>query len=239
MHKDGSFVIRDVSPGSYTVVATVDGDAVPMMARQTLEVHRATSMDCGSRRSRRLNTRRLRVESNGKRFDPNQIYLLLEPADGDDEGLAVSGEKFSNLAHVTAGGEFVWADVPPGTYRVQMAGNSSGGNEDWFVKSTLVGGRDVNDSGLIVNGGSVILDLVVSANGAVVEGVVADSQGQPVANAVVVAVPEIGMRGNWAGIDRQSAIRRDTSVCEGFARAAIRCSRGRAWMGRLITIRSF
>ena len=44
--------------------------------------------------------------------------------------------------------------------------------------------------------GAFILDLVVSANGAVVEGVVADSQGQPVANAVVVAVPEIGMRGN-------------------------------------------
>jgi hypothetical protein len=196
MHKDGSFVIRDVSPGSYTVLATVDGSAVPMMARQTLEITssnvdglRLSPQPGGSIRGR------LRVESNGRRFDPNQIYLVLEPADGDEE-LAVPGEKFSNLAHVTADGEFVWTDVPPGTYRVQMAGNSSGANEDWFVKSTLVGGRDVNDSGLIVNGGTVILDLVVSANGAVVEGVVADSQGQPVANAVVVAVPEIGMRGN-------------------------------------------
>jgi hypothetical protein len=197
IYKDGSFVIRDVSPGSYTVLATVDGGAVPMMARQTLEVAssnvdglRLLPQPGGSIRGR------LRVESNGRRFDPNQIYLVLEPADGDDEELAVPGEKFSNLAHVTADGEFVWTDVPPGTYRVQMAGNSSGANEDWFVKSTLVGGRDVNDSGLIVNGGTVILDLVVSANGAVIEGVVADSQGQPVANAVVVAVPEIGMRGN-------------------------------------------
>jgi protocatechuate 3,4-dioxygenase beta subunit len=197
MHKDGSFVIRDVSPGSYTVLATVDGGAVPMMARQTLEVAssnvdglRLLPQPGGSIRGR------LRVESNGRRFDPNQIYLVLEPADGDDEELAVPGEKFSNLAHVTADGEFVWTDVPPGTYRVQMAGNSSGANEDWFVKSTLVGGRDVNDSGLIVNGGTVILELVVSANGAVIEGVVADSQGQPVANAAVVAVPEIGMRGN-------------------------------------------
>jgi hypothetical protein len=196
MHKDGTFVIRDISPGSYTVLATVDGSAVPMMARQTLEITssnvdglRLSPQPGGSIRGR------LRVESNGRRFDPNQIYLVLEPADGDEE-LAVPGEKFSNLAHVTADGEFVWTDVPPGTYRVQMAGNSSGANEDWFVKSTLVGGRDVNDSGLIVNGGTVILDLVVSANGAVVEGVVADSQGQPVSNAAVVAVPEIGMRGN-------------------------------------------
>src|SRR5271155_1490576 len=34
MHRDGSFEIRDVSPGSYTIVATVDNAAVPMLARQ-------------------------------------------------------------------------------------------------------------------------------------------------------------------------------------------------------------
>jgi hypothetical protein len=33
MHKDGSFVIRDVSPGSYLVLASVEGSAVPMMAQ--------------------------------------------------------------------------------------------------------------------------------------------------------------------------------------------------------------
>ena len=38
MHKDGSFEIRDVSPGAYTILATVDNVAVPMMARQSLQV---------------------------------------------------------------------------------------------------------------------------------------------------------------------------------------------------------
>jgi len=63
------------------------------------------------------------------------------------------------------------------------------------VKGLLAGGRDVNDSGINVNGGTVALDLVASTSGGIVEGVITDHQGQPVANAVVVAVPEARMRG--------------------------------------------
>src|ERR1017187_9010769 len=38
MHADGSFVIRDVAPGAYTILATVENAPVPMMARQALQV---------------------------------------------------------------------------------------------------------------------------------------------------------------------------------------------------------
>ncbi len=38
VRKDGSFVIRDVSPGAYTILATVENDSVPLMARQSLQV---------------------------------------------------------------------------------------------------------------------------------------------------------------------------------------------------------
>ena len=38
MHKDGSFVIRDVSPGSYTIMASIEGSPVPMTAQQSFEV---------------------------------------------------------------------------------------------------------------------------------------------------------------------------------------------------------
>jgi len=38
VHKDGSFEIRDVSPGAYTILATLDNVAVPMMARQSLQI---------------------------------------------------------------------------------------------------------------------------------------------------------------------------------------------------------
>jgi hypothetical protein len=196
IHKDGSFVIRDVSPGSYTVVATVEGTSVPMTARQTLEVS-STDVD-GIRLSPQPGATvhgHLRVESTGRRFEADQVYLALEPADGNDDELATAGARFSHIAHLAPDGEFLWRDVPPGNYYVQILGNGSGTNEDWFVKSLMAGGRDVSESGLNLSGGTVVLDLVASANGAVIEGVVTDSSNRPVANAIVVAVPEMRMRG--------------------------------------------
>jgi hypothetical protein len=198
MHKDGSFVIRDVSPGTYEIVATVDGSAVPMMARQSLQVGssnveglRLSPQPGGSVRGH------LRVEGkNGVPLRPDfeRTFLLLESTEvDDDEGVLGSG-KFTNLAHVAADGSFAWSDVPPGTYYVQIV-RDAGANDDWFVKALLAGGRDVNDSGINVSGGTVALDVVASTNGGRVEGVVTDHQGQPVANAVVVAVPEARMRG--------------------------------------------
>lgn len=202
MHKDGSFVIRDVSPGNYEIVASVDGSTVPMMARQPLQVGssnveglRLSPQPGGSVRGH------LRVEGkNGTpvRSDFDRTFLLLESTeDDDDEGLLGAG-KFTNLAHVAPDGSFAWGDVPPGNYYVQIV-RDAGANDDWFMKTSLAGGHDVNDSGINVNGGTVGLDLVASTNGGMVEGVITDHQGQPVANAVVVAVPEVRMR---ARVDR-------------------------------------
>jgi carboxypeptidase family protein len=197
MHKDGSFVIRDVSPGSYTILATVEGSAVPMTARQSLEVG-SSNVD-GLRLSPQAGAQvrgRLRLESKGNvtRFDPDRIFLVLQSVEGEEEeGASVVGEKFSNLSHVAQDGSFVWSDVPPGIYYLQILGNS-GANEDWFLKSVQASGRDLDESGISVNGGTVSLDLVASANGGVVDGFVTDSNGQPVANAVVVAAPEARLR---------------------------------------------
>lgn len=195
MHKDGTFVIRDVSPGSYTVLASVEGSAVPMMARQDLDVG-SNSVD-GLHLAPQpgaIVRGRLRVASNARRFDPEQMYLVLESMEGEDDEVTMAGGRFSNLAHVAANGEFLWNDVPAGTYFVQIVGNS-GANQDWWVQALQADGRDVNDSGIGVNGATVFLDMVASANGATTDGVVIDAQEKPVANAVVVAVPEIRMRG--------------------------------------------
>ncbi len=204
MHPDGSFVIRDVAPGAYTILATVENAPVPMMARQALQVVSNSVEDL------RLSPQpggwihgRLRLEGrSGGRFDPSQIFLTLRSADGDDDALSefTMGNGFSHLARVAADGTFEWKSVPPGTYYVQLAGegsapySSTGGNADWYLKSVAAGGRDVGDAGISVNGGAASLDLVASANGGVVDGVVVDSKGEPVANAVVVAIPEMRLR---------------------------------------------
>lgn len=197
MHKDGSFVIRDVSPGNYEIVATVDGSAVPMMARQPLQV--GSSNVEGLRLSPQPGGSvhgHLRVEGkNGAALRPDfeRTFLLLESTENDeDEGVLGAG-KFTNLAHVAPDGSFGWDDVPPGNYYVQIV-RDAGANDDWFVKVSLAAGRDVSDSGINVSGGMLALDLLASTNGGVVDGVITDHQGQPVANAVVVAVPEPRMR---------------------------------------------
>jgi hypothetical protein len=200
MHPDGSFVIRDVAPGAYTILATVD-TAEPMMARQSLQVvsNNVDGLRLVPQRGASIRGR-LRFESrgNGARFEPSQIFLALRPADGDDSvgsfptGLS-AGEGFSQLTHVALDGSFEWKGVPPGSYYVQLAGEG-GGNADLFLKSALAGGRDVDESGVSVNGGSILVDVLASANGAAVEGVVTDHAGAPVANAVVVAVPEARLR---------------------------------------------
>jgi hypothetical protein len=197
MHKDGSFVIHDVSPGSYTILASIEGSPVPMTARQSLQVG-STNVE-GLRLSPQPGTTmlgRMRVEPrNGAgRFDPERVFLALQSVDSEqDEGILAGRESFSNLAHVAPDGSFQWTDIPAGSYYVQVMGDTTA-NEGWFVKSVAAGGRDVNESGITVDGGTVSLDLVITANGGVVEGVVVDRKGEPVANAVVVAVPEAHMR---------------------------------------------
>jgi hypothetical protein len=197
MHKDGTFVIHDVSPGSYTILASIEGSPVPMTARQSLQVG-STNVE-GLRLSPQPGGTlqgRMRVEArNGAaRFDPDRVFLALQSADTEqDEGMLAGRESFSNLAHVARDGSFQWTEVPAGSYYVQVMGDATA-NEGWFVKSVMAGGRDVNESGITVDGGTVSLDLVISANGGVVEGVAVDRRGEPVANAVVVAVPEARMR---------------------------------------------
>ncbi len=116
----------------------------------------------------------------------------------------MGGTAFNALTHVAPDGSFEWKNVPAGNYYVQLAGGGSGAaaagvGTSWFLKSAMSDGRDVTESGLNVGGGAMSLDLLASAEGAVIDGVVADHKGEPVINAVIVAVPEPRLRGR---IDR-------------------------------------
>ena len=197
MHKDGSFVIRDVSPGSYTILASIEGSPVPMTARQSLQVG-STNVE-GLRLSPQPGTTihgRIRLEASNRasRFDRDRVFLALQSFDVEQDDVAFGArETYSTIAHVGPDGSFQWTDVPAGTYYVQVAGDGTA-NEGWFVKSASAGGADINDSGLTVSGGTMAIDLAVSANGGVVEGVVVDHKGEPLPNAIVVAVPESRLR---------------------------------------------
>jgi hypothetical protein len=102
------------------------------------------------------------------------------------------GDGFSHLTRVGPDGSFDWKNVPAGNYYVQLAEGSLG--PDWFLKSATAGNRDTEETGVSANGGQLVMDLVASANGGLVEGVVTDQKGESVANAVIVAAPEARLR---------------------------------------------
>jgi hypothetical protein len=192
MRKDGSFEIRDVSPGAYTIIATVDNVSTPMMARQSLQLTdnldgiRLTPQSGGTIRGR------VRFEGGaGVRTQASQVFLLLRPAEDSED--AVSSFGLASLtAQLNADSSFEWKDVMPNHYFIQLSEGSA--TADWFLKSVAVDGCDVSESGFNVGNGMMTLDLVASMNGASVEGVVTNATGEPVADAVVVAVPEARYR---------------------------------------------
>jgi len=65
----------------------------------------------------------------------------------------------------------------------------------YFLKSIRAGETDVLSEGLTAAGGIVPLEIVLSPDGAVVQGVVQDAESRPLLGATVVLVPLEGLRG--------------------------------------------
>ncbi len=176
VHTDGTFEIRDVSPGAYTIFATVEDAPVPMTAHQSLQL--ASSNVEGLRlvpQSGGSVVAHLRIEGpnpNEARLDATQIFLTLSPADGEDNTLAAFNiGQGVMLTHASLDGSFEWKNVPAGRYFVQISEPSDMPN--LFLKSVTAGGREAS-SGFTVNDIGTALDLVVSMNGAAIDGVVTD-----------------------------------------------------------------
>lgn len=198
VHKDGSFVIRDVAPGRYTIVASVDNAPAPMIARQSLQA--GTNSIDGVRLIPRTGATirgRLHLEGRaaGSGFGASHRSVVLRPADTEGDAVMdlIVANGFSSTAQVDADGGFQWTNVPAGSYFVVLGGRDND-EENWFVKSVSAGGGLSDISPIAVDGGQVALDITVSANGGIVEGIVTGSQGESVPDAVVVAVPEAPQR---------------------------------------------
>ncbi|HKS95415.1 MAG TPA: carboxypeptidase-like regulatory domain-containing protein, partial [Terriglobia bacterium] len=188
--KDGSFELRNVAPGNYTLMAIEDSGDKSRIARQSINVNG------GNLDSLRLNpvpgaTIHGQVRTPGRAFDFSQLTLYLEPTDGNPEALNAAARIGEDPFHVKADGAFEWKNIPAGSYYVEAASNK---HDNWIVDSVLLDGRDISDSELNVGGGVLSLTVTLSPDGATVEGAVVDEKNQPASGAVVVAVPAARFR---------------------------------------------
>ena len=211
LREGGKFEFQNVLPGSYTatllVVTGLSGGQPGMkMMRLGEPIEVSTT-----------NVDTLQLQPNpggdvqgkfhmdtGQNFDWTQLSVVLVPAEENDFGFTGVGTS-GGLAMwgVNKDGSFQLKNVTGGRHQLLVTAKSNN-LRDYITKSVRLDGRDVADSGFTVNV-RTSLDVVVSANGATIEGTVVDSKGKPVASAAVVDVPNAERR------NRHDLYRRDTT----------------------------
>ncbi|HMD17051.1 MAG TPA: carboxypeptidase regulatory-like domain-containing protein [Terriglobales bacterium] len=187
---DGQFELRGIGPGSYVLRATAGTDSQSLTARQDISVVAADvdAVKLVVQPSFTINGH-LRIENGGG--DLTQYAANLRQTElPEDPGFFMSPEFFGTNAPADRSGNFVWKNVNPGNYIVQVYG---GDGQGFFLKSVTLGGRDIA-TGFMASGPAT-LELVVSTKGATIEGVVVEKEKDvdnehAVPNATVVAVPE-------------------------------------------------
>jgi len=198
--KNGRFEFPHVAPGSYTLIATTAMGDAPQIARRTVEVTDA-AIDGLRLTPLAWTTVRGRLHVGGKvqKIDPSLLLVRLQRTDGEDDvsdtlRFTADGSMASpGTARVKGDGSFELKNVLPGPYSIEVTGDSKA-MSDSFVESVVAGTKDVIDTGLKVAGGTISIDVAVSFEGGVVDGSVVNDKNEPIANAVVVAVPEAKYR---------------------------------------------
>jgi hypothetical protein len=197
--KTGGFEIGNVPPGSYAVFLGAGQELMrtdPVIEVDDADVEgvRVTPLANGNIRGRfRMETDRI--------IDWTQFYVALVPAHWRPIASGTwGGRRYSMLpdeipprANVRSNGSFELKEVPAGSYRLSV----TDGDEalpDYFVKAVNIGGQDVIESGF-TTAGQQSLDVVVSAKGAAIDGVVLDDKDQPSGDVNVIVFPDEKRRG--------------------------------------------
>jgi len=191
---DGSFEIPKLLPGAYRVMFfNADGsDFHAYQAAQTIEVKDVDldnvrlSSEADSEVSGRFRT------DNGEKLNWPLLSFTLDSGEKDAE-YDFNWPGPSTRGQFKSDGMFDMKKVPPGRYRVVFNSDTPAARA-YYVKSVNLGGQDVTASGFSVSGGTWSLDVVLSSDGATLEGAVVDNKDQPVSDDVVIALPSLENR---------------------------------------------
>ena len=181
--KDGTFQIRNVPPGTYSVfssihdsesrgwlwtkreieVGNIDVDGVVLIITQGIDLFGRVSWEGSAPRG------------------ISDLYVWLEPVDEPDRPLPSQP--------VRANGSFTFKNVPEGTYRPFVSSPEQGAAG--FLKSAKYGSLSVPDAGFTLRGRPEgLLELVMSSHCAQVSGLVLTGDSLPAVGVQVVLVPD-------------------------------------------------
>ncbi len=197
--KDGKFDIAGVAPGSYVLQAiTLSEDARnPRVSHRMVEVGPGgldnVAIVIGGQAQVKVS-----VAVEGGKLDFKKINLVLLPDDafeGAGGGFTINGgEGEGDHGRIHPDGTSTFKNMDPGRYRLMVTANGSG-VEDWYTKSIRMGTQDVTDTAIdVAPDANLALQVVLSAEGATVEGVAVDDKEKPWPSATVYAVPEAERR---------------------------------------------
>ena len=200
--EDGKFEFPNVLPGTYRAQVIVFSGFLngqtPSLKMQTIstpiEVNGSDVVGLRLQVDRNADVSgKLHIDGDEK-IDWRQLNVsLLMVAENEDEGTGFEMMGQAGMARVAEDGSFEIKDVPGANYQLAV-GAGSEKFRDYYMKSVLLGGREVADTGFAAGPGTV-LDVLVSAKGAGIEGTVVDGEGKPVPDAAVVTVPSTGKLG--------------------------------------------
>lgn len=200
--RNGNFSLEGVLPGDYLLGAFEfqgDNNTSPLHSELSLKVdgsdqkNISLSLEESGKASLQGS---LRIDNSNfphPRFNTLRVGLL--PADDTPAGEFLGTTSY---APVGRDGSVRLDNVTPGRYIVSIVAEGTGW-EDFYTKDVQIGGRDVTDSviNIATTRGVVPLSILVSTDGAYVEGTVKDDSDKPVANATVIGVPEVPLRSQF------------------------------------------
>jgi protocatechuate 3,4-dioxygenase beta subunit len=199
--QNGHFEVHDLLPGFYSalIIMSSSSGTTFMRGNQTVQVSNADIPDLQIAALPNGHIRgRIRIENVSKVDFPSlQVTLSSSqrPGRGSFSGQASEAmywDEINRRIQVGSDASFEFKDIPAGDYRVLVTATGEA-LADYYVKSVNLEGKEVIGSGFATSASVQTLEIVLSAKGATVEGLVA-KDNEPAAFVKVITIPDADRR---------------------------------------------
>jgi hypothetical protein len=186
----GEFIMSNVTPGSYILMATVNEDGKMLSARIPLDVGASSIEDITLQPTPGLDIAgHVKIEGVEPENRITNMRVMLQP-----KGSMMYGGPGAQGGQIKDDKTFALTNVQPELYDVRVFGAPDGG----YVQSIRAGDVEVMDSGLDLTNGAAPgeMTIVIAMAAGQISGTVQNEKLEPAAGANVVLIPEGARREN-------------------------------------------